>query len=357
MKSKAADPVSEQPEAKEPEPGRSKARRILRWLSYGMLCLFLLSAASAYGAYLYGMNRIFRDTPNTLSFEGDFQPISFEWAPQDFESYLEPHSAILIPVSVPGVSEKLYMQFDTGSPDSFLKSGAMESLKSRGVDFELFEKDGYSYVKHFEIGIAGNQVVLTSGWVRPQRMKIDWESPGTKNIIGSLGADFLDQKICEIDFSVQEIRFDSQRSKELDELGTFTPFKFKGRRIMLPARIDDADVEVFYDSGCSAFGLLTSKFYYEKLTNKNDKEIALSGNRHGESVPFHHKPSDLPIRLGNTELSIQRISYAELYNFLQMTIGRFVGGGFLGNKCLVDCNLILDTKSNEFLVVDRSNEN
>ena len=356
MNPEETKPTTEQPEREETKPRKPRARRLLKWLSYSLLCFLLLAVIGSYGAYRYAMNRIFRDTPNTLTFEGDFHPVAFEWASEKLGSYAEPHAAILIPVSVPGISKSLYMQFDTGSPDTFLKSGALDSLKNRGVEIELFKKDEHSYVKEFKFDIAGNQMVLKSGWVRRQRGTIDWESPETKNIIGSLGADFLDQKICEIDFPAQEIRFHPQRPKELVDLGTFTPFRFQGRRIMLPAIINGSEAEVFYDSGCSSFGLLTSKYFYDRMTNAEDKEIALDANRHGDSVPMHHKPSDLPIKLGATELSIQRISYAELYNFLQTTIGRLVGGGFLGNKCLVDCNLILDTRSQEFLVVDRSRD-
>lgn len=342
----------EKTEDQKPLPRVSRSRRVLKWFSYFLLFSFLLAIAGSYGGYRYAMYRIFRETPNALTFEGELHPVAFQWAEEDLGAYIEPHAAILIPVSVPGVAKTLYMQFDTGSPDTFLKSGALEELKSHGVEFELFQQDGHHYVKEFDFEIAGNRVSLKSGWVRGQRATIDWDSPNAKNIIGSFGADFLDQKVCEIDFPAKEIRFHSQRPEELDSLGTFTSFKFQGRRIMLPAKIDGSDVEVFYDSGCSAFGLLTSKYYYERLTAPEVQEIAFEANRHGDAVPMHHKPSARPIQLGQTELSIQRISYAELYTILQTTIGRFVGGGFLGNKCLVNCNLILDTQSREFLVVE-----
>jgi hypothetical protein len=134
-------------------------------------------------------------------------------------------------------------------------------------------------------------------------------------------------------------------------LGVFTPFEFKGRRIMLPATIRGSDVQVFYDSGCSAFGLLTSKYHYDRLTDQNEKEVAWGANRRGESIPIHHKPSNLQFELGPTKLALKRISYAEMYNFLQVTIGRVIGGGFLGNKPLTESTLIIDTKSEEFLIV------
>ena len=209
-------------------------------------------------------------------------------------------------------------------------------------------------MKEFEINVAGNRVVLNSGRVYGTNTPIDWEDPKTNNVIGSFGADFLDQKICEIDFPAQEIRLHQQRPEELNALGKFTPFKFKGRRIMFPANIDGSDVELFYDSGCSAFGLLTSKYHYDRLTDPEEKEIAYGANRRGESIPIHHKSSDLQIKLGSTDLSLKRISYAEMYNALQATVGRFIGGGFLGNKSLTEFTLIIDTKTNEFLVVKKS---
>lgn len=331
---------------------KPKTKRIVKRFSYVLLALFLLSIVGAWGTYRYAMHRLFRDTPNTLTFVGQLHPVSFEWAESKNQGHIEPHSAILIPVTVPGISQQLYMQFDTGSPDTFLRSGALDSLKSRGVSFETFETDDVSYIENFEFEIGGNRLLMQSGWIRNQNIKIDWENPNSKNIIGSFGADFLDQKVCEIDFAANEIRLHRERSEEINALGNFSSFKFQGRRIILPVKIDGSDVEVFYDSGCSAFGLLTSKFQYDRLTNPNDQEISHGSNRHGQTVPIHHKTSDLRIQFGEADLSIKRVSYAELYNFLQVTIGRFVGGGFLGNKCLIESTLIIDANASEFLVIE-----
>ncbi len=123
---------------------------------------------------------------------------------------------------------------------------------------------------------------------------------------------------------------------------------------MLPARINGSDVQLFYDSGCSPFGLLTSKYHYDRLTDPDEPEIAYGANRFGESIPIHHKASDLQIQLGATDISLKRISYAEMYTLLQSTVGRLIEGGFLGNKSLTESTLILDAKTNEFLVVKRT---
>ncbi len=341
----------QQPKTNSDTKKPKKPKRLLRRLLYGLLFLILLGAVGVFGAVEYAKYRLFQDTPNRLAFEGDLHSVPFEWSAHEMESYSEPHGAILIPVSVPGIANKFYMQFDTGSPDTWLRTGSLKSLKNHGVEFELFEKEKHTYVKQFELNVAGNRVLMKSGVTRTRDIAIDWDNPDAKNVIGSFGADFLDQKICEIDFPAQEIRLHHNRPESLNELGSFTPFKFKGRRIMLPASIDGSDVELFYDSGCSAFGLLTSKYHYDRLTDPNEKEIAYGANRHGDSVPIHHKSSDRSISLGATELPLKRVSYAELYNFLQTTVGRVIGGGFFGNKSLTESTLIIDAVTNEFLVV------
>ena len=333
---------------------KPRTKKILRRSAYALSVVIVLAIVGAWCAFQYFKSEFFRDQPNTLVFQGELHPVPFRWSADKSEAYTEPHGAILIPVRIPGISNKLYMQFDTGSPTTFLRSGALKSLKSRGIEFELLKTDRGTCIKRLEIDVAGNRVLLESGWVRGRGAEVDWNAPDAIHIIGSFGADFLNQKVCEIDFPAQEIRLHRSRPDAMNDLGEFTPFEFKGRRIMLPANINGSDVELFYDSGCSAFGLLTSKYHYDRLTDPNDDEIAYGANRFGESIPVHHKPSDIRIQLGSTEIPLKRISYAEMYNFLQVTVGRFIGGGFFGNKSLTESTLILDTNASEFLVVKRS---
>ena len=184
-----------------------RTKQILKRCLYVVLALVILAAIGTYGAIEYAKQRLFRDTPNTLAFQGELHPVPFQWSNSKYGNHTEPHSAILIPVSIPGVPNKLFMQFDTGAPDTFLHSGALNALKSRGIEFELFKKDMHTYIETFEINIAGNRLLLELGWVMGRDTSIDWEDPNAINIIGSLGADFLDQKICEIDFPAKEIRF------------------------------------------------------------------------------------------------------------------------------------------------------
>lgn len=123
---------------------------------------------------------------------------------------------------------------------------------------------------------------------------------------------------------------------------------------MLPVEVQGKQLEFFYDSGCSAFGLLTSKNRYDNYSNEADKEIRYAANSFGTSIPVYHKTSSEPIEIGNATLSMRRVSYVDWHDRLQGFFSRFTKiGGWLGNKPFVDEVLILDTKMEEFLVVGK----
>ncbi len=318
-------------------------------LLYATLGLFVLSAIGVFGGLAYFKHTWFRDTPNTLTIAGDLHPVPFEWSADEHDQ----HSAMLIPVSIPGFEKTFYMQFDTGASNTFLRSGALESLMERGCDFELFKENGLTYFRRFELNIGGNRVTLKPGWVRDSAGEIDWETAA--NPIGTIGSDFLDQRICAIDFPAMEIRLYADRPQALDALGNFTPFDFTGRKIVLPITINGASESVIYDSGCSAFGLLTSNYYYEKYSDPSEPEINYNANRDGDPVPVHHRTCGMPADFGDTRLPLKRISYVDLYGPVQAMVGRFSSFagfiGILGNETLTDSTLILDAKVNEYLVV------
>lgn len=320
---------------------------------YGMLACAVFIGIGIWGGIRYAKSRFFRDTPNALSFEGKRFPVPFVWDTDKFEDYVEPHAAILVPVRVPGIEKEFLMQFDTGSPSTFLRSGCMASLADQGLEFELYEEDEMTRVRHFELNIAQNKVILKGGWIRPRNISIDW-APDALNIIGTIGADFIDQQVCAIDFPSRTIHIFEQRPESLKSLGTFSPFDFKGRRIMLPATIENANVELLYDSGCSSFGLLTSKYYFERFADPEAKAIHFNANRFGDLIPIHHQPTNIVATLGNVKLPLKRVSYVEQYAGLQSVFGRFFGGGFIGNKSLTESTLILDVKAEEFLVLPRA---
>ncbi len=330
-----------------------RIRNLRKKILYLVLGVFVLGIISVVVGIQYLKSQFFKDHPNGLSVPGDLV-VSFEWSPETYGNHTEPHNAMMIPVNVPGVPKQFFMQFDTGSPYSFVRSGAIQAFAERGVAFDLGEENDETVVKEFEIAIGGKSMVFNSGRVVTRGVSIDWDDDEAVSCIGTIGADFLEGKICSIDFPANQIRLFDSRPEYFDELGQFTPFSFKGRRVMLPSEINGDQVELFFDSGCSAFGLLTSKYHFDRYASPGSAEIKYDANRHGDPVHIHHKTCDHEVRLAGVDLPLIRVSYAELYTFLQSTIGRFVNAGVLGNKGLLESTIILDARSNEFMVVAHS---
>jgi len=141
-------------------------------------------------------------------------------------------------------------------------------------------------VQTFGFNVEDNRVKLSSDSVMGSDAHFAWNNPAAINIIGSFGADFIDRKVCEIDFPALQIRLHKSRPIEMKSLGACKPFKFNGRRILLPAKINGIQMELFYDLGCSAFSLLTSEYHIERYADQDSTEISYNANRHGDPVSF-----------------------------------------------------------------------
>ncbi|MEM8735486.1 MAG: hypothetical protein AAGG44_14730 [Planctomycetota bacterium] len=323
-----------------------------RTVAYVFLGLAVMAGIGTWGAITLVKARFFREHPNRLAIDGDLSAVPFEWAPTKHGDYTEVHGAILLPVTVPGIEKQLYMQFDTGSPSTFLRSGCLKSLVERGVECEVYDDDGTKRVRELELNVGENRVVLSGGWVMQRQISIDWEKP--YNVIGSIGADFIDERVCAFDFPSQKLHLFKQKTPELKMLGAFGDFRFPGRRIMLPAEVEGTEMELLYDSGCSPFGLFTSKYHFDRYGDEDAQELSLNENSFGNAVPVHHKPCSLPVRFGDVEVPIERVSYTGQYVAMQSWFGGFVDGGFMGNKFLLNSTLILDSAEKQFLLLPRS---
>ncbi|MFK7734866.1 MAG: hypothetical protein AB8B50_02495 [Pirellulaceae bacterium] len=325
-----------------------------RTLAYIAIGLLLFVAVSVWGGIQFVKSRFFAETPNRLSIVGDAASVPFEWATNRHEDYFEQHGAILLPVTVPGIEKQLYVQLDTGAPSSFLRSGCMESLAERGLEFELYTDDKTTRVKHFELDVGDSRVALDGGWVMKREIFIDWEEP--YNVIGSLGADFIDGRVCAIDFPAKQLHLRKERTEEFNSLGKYETFRFPGRRILLPAQIQGKDCELLYDSGCSPFGLITSKYHFDRYADENTEALQLDLNAFGNGIPIHHQACSLEVSFGEAAVPIKRVSYVDKYSGMQSLFGGFIDGGFMGNKFLLESTLILDVKAKEFLLVQGSIE-
>ena len=316
-----------------------------------LVILLLLITAGIIGIRWFH-NMWFKERPNHLTVTLDTTAIHFDWAEGRYGDYVEPHAAILIPVKMEDMPHNFCLQFDTGTPHTVIYKQALTSLKKNGLDIQEIMEEDQAFIEqlHFSLGgipISMSKIKILADYGTPFGL----DDTLSRIKLGTLGADFLDNRITLIDFKHQFIQIYAKRPDWMSTLTHFQSFDFTGRRFMLPARIDGKERTLFYDSGSSAFGLITSKKRYNRHTHPDSAEISYNSNRWGDPVYIHHKPTDKTLEIGGTQLPLTRISYVNMYANYQHFITPFTRiGGWLGNKPFTDSRLILDTQREEFWV-------
>lgn len=335
----------------------SNRKKMLKKIGYAFLILIIIFIViAAFGVRQFN-NSWFADRPNYLSYTSEAKPIDFRWAGGPIGDHVEAHYAIVIPVKIKGLSNKFYFQFDTGSPTTFLYEKPLRSLQNLGVDMQEVQKADKAYIQQLDFDLGGSQIEAEMIEIM-ENYGTPFKSHDSTNAIklGTLGADFMDGRITLIDFKNKYLEFYTERPAWMKSLTGFKPFDFAGRRFMLPAIINEVSLELFYDSGASAFGLITSKNRYQDYTDENEPEIQYEGNRFGESLNIHHKRTDARLEIGNANLPLTRISYIDMYADFQRFMTPFTRiGGWMGNLPFTEKTLILDTKKEEFIVIESRN--
>lgn len=323
-------------------------------IGYCLLLILILTI----GLAIYGItkfnNTFFNETPVHTKLIHNSESIYFKWANQELNGKIESQTALLIPIKLDKLKHNFSMQFDTGSQDSYLYEKDLISLRNLGIDFKEKILNGIRFVDSLEMIMGGQPVTLNMIKIYPDYGTVfDAEVNPNKNYkIGTLGSDVLVNKVTLIDFKNGMIQFFDNRPDWMKSINDFKHFNFTARRILLPAIIDDNEYEFLYDSGCSAFGLITTKQRFEKYSLQSTPTISYSANSWNDKIHINSKSTDYPFILGNKHLTLSRVSCVDMYAFLQPLLTPFTRiDGWLGNQAIIKNKLIIDTKTREFLIL------
>ncbi len=320
---------------------------------YAFLGLLILLCIITIGGIKYVEANWFAEKALYFNYREEGKRIHFEWSSNQYGDYIEPYDAILIPFELAGFKQKFYWQFDTGAPNTTLYGNSLASLKKAGLAFHEVVMDQRSFVEEISLNLGGNPITAKSiGIVQGYGADVVEDTLLGRTSMGTIGTDFLEGRILLIDFKNQFIQLFDERPHWMRELGGFEAFDFQGRRIMLPVKMDKQEYQLLYDSGSSAFGLITSEKRYRNYSNTSQQEIRYTTTNMGKPIPICHKSTDKLIECGGESLPLQRISYVDMYAWTQQFISPFTHiGGWLGNKPFTESVLILDCKSKEFKVL------
>jgi hypothetical protein len=251
---------------------------------------------------------------------------AFEWSGAEGVS---DRGAILVPVALDGV--KGWLQLDTGLD-------ATKIYGDLGTDAGWEERDGFYRVPRVRIG----EMDLRSRWLLS-----DSDMPVSNGVLGSIGLDLLVGHVVVIDYPGQRFA--------LASLGDM-PGQFLDRISWAPATLRDGKffphvavggtgaVDLFFDTGASAFGLVVDESTWRELTGVTDPDSAAirwTVSSWGNEVDVVGHPASGPLVVGSARLEGLDVFYFE--DRPRLFEGwPFETRGLIGNSGFFDRVVVLD---------------
>ena len=288
-----------------------------------VLIVFILF--SVIFGYLY-FDRKFSPDKNYLTVSNESGNIKIRWLDEN-------KNALLIPIKFKDDTITYYMQFDTGSPSTvFYRNSITNNPK--------IQMNGDKGKASFTIG---------NTLIESQKFKIlDYGKSSKVNkiiIIGTLGTDILENRKTIINFKDNYIAFNLQTTPK-DFRSIIFHFKFKKRRIIIPGVLQGKEQNFLYDSGTSAYELLTNKENWTNLKLPNSKIVIEKGNSWGNILTTFTALSNNNIFFAKGQVPLNHVTYVEGLSKTQYYSMKFSGmSGMLGNKIFLNNVIFLDCKN------------
>lgn len=235
------------------------------------------------------------------------------------------HSALLLPVDIDGHPPTRYMQLDLGAAGTLFYKDALPGFTDT--------------LRHFSFHVGSMRFSLPAIPVRAMG------APG--RIIGTLGADFIDGRVVVFDYPHNRLLL----ADSLPAVYTlrWQSFYFPGRRVLLPATIGGRQTILYFDTGSSAYSLLTDSTTWARMATKDAVATHTPVNSWGRTLVAHTIATADSIGMAGQQLPLRQVSYISGASAAQVEQMKKMGmGGMIGNMLFIDRVLVLDTKKQRF---------
>jgi len=298
--------------------------KIVKKIVLAFLVLFILSSICG---YIY-FDQKFTPEENYLKIENESGPVSFKWIGNE-------KNVLLLPIHFEGDPENYYLQFDTGSPYTVLYSKSIKNITQ-------ISKNGTVAKTAFFIG----KTKIASDYFKIYELGNDIKNDSTK-IIGTIGADILENRKSLINFKENFILLNL-----IEEPASFQNnlenFEFKKRKIIIKAFLKGKEEKFLFDSGTSAYELLTSKEVWHELKLSNGKTTIEKSQSWKRVLTTYTANCKQNIIFDNQKIPLKNVTYVEGYSQIQSAMMKFSGmTGMLGNKIFLNKILYLDCTQNK----------
>ncbi|QHS63553.1 hypothetical protein [Chitinophaga agri] len=272
--------------------------------------------------------------------------LPFSWAKSEDSQY----SALLIPVRFKGCPRIFYMQFDTGSPYSMLYRNKLQAIGDRYPQTPRIS-DTTGKLQQCSIRI-GNMPVLVREMVIKQfdSTGINWQH-NAMEIIGTLGTDLIDNKTVVINYP-QKYMLISDPHTQQQAGQTWADLIYEKRKILLPFSVGGTEKIAFFDTGSSAYGLLTDKATALQLASPGALPTSRNVSSWGRLLTATSFKTTDSITIADKKLPLGFITYIEGVSDAQVSAMKKSGmGGMTGNALFIHNILVIDTRNKKFCIL------
>ncbi|MFD2720923.1 hypothetical protein ACFST9_19540 [Hymenobacter monticola] len=325
----------------------------MKTLSKILLAIFALFVLSGIGGYFY-FRKQFQAPANQLTVSQLPATSRFAWRADTTGSHITPHAVLLVPVTLPNCPRTCYLQFDTGAPYSLLYSHALAALQARYPATGPALKPQADALQNFQFAIGQGQVAARTIRVREMGARTLPADSAAPFVIGTLGTDVLEGRVLIIDYARQRFELRTNVPDSLARQAVFAPMTFEQRRLLLNAGLKEADKQLYFDSGSSAFALLTSQATWQEMARPGAPDQVTPVNSWGKTLTAHTVPTAASLQIGTRTLPLGTVTYIDGTSFMERMLMQFSGmGGMLGNEVFSQHTLILDVKGRRYGLVSR----
>jgi len=266
------------------------------------------------------------------------------WNGDTLNGRYEPQAALLVPVTLPGCKRTFYLQFDTGSPTSLLYRSHLQaileqykSLSALGHQTDTLINFSFKAGRHL---IIAPRVPV----IDVEKADIDWKNTAQPIIIGTLGTDLIDQKVAVFDYPRQQLMIADSLPTAVKRQPAI-PFVYAMRRILLPANLKGRQTMLYFDTGSSAFELLTDKATCFKLAVDTNAVNRYPVQSWGATLIANSLASKDSIAIAGLPIPLNTVTWIEGASTNQVSQMMRLGiGGMTGNKLFMKHVLVLDTR-------------
>ncbi|WP_303311755.1 hypothetical protein [Hymenobacter sp. BT730] len=322
--------------------------KLLIKILFSVLAFLIVSGI---GGYFYARKK-FQAPTNQLTVTGLPAATSFVWLADTVEQRAMPHAALLIPVKLANCARTCYLQFDTGAPYSVLYDKSLAALQERYPATRHTFQQAPDTVRNFSFAIGDGKVQARKLRVLHMGMATMPSDTTAPFIIGTLGTDVLDGRALILDYGQRRFSLVASVPSDLVQQTDFVPMAFTDRRVLLNVGMQGKSQQFLFDSGSSAFSLLSSQDNWQKLAAPGSPTQTVNVNSFGKTLTAHTVSTAAAMQMGKSTVPLRTVTHMEGTSLSQQLMMRFSGmGGMLGNEPFSSRTIILDTKAGRFGVV------